>query len=227
LKKLRTLLVTFNNPITQQQITAFRGAIIEKAGRKNTLFHNHITSDTYLYRYPLIQYKTVYKLPAIYCVDAGVDEIHKLFENKTWTIDLKGEKMDLVVEDLNLKTITLNIWDKPLEYQIQRWQALNEENYRKYQTLNSLTEKIEMLQRILVGNILSFAKGIEWRIDKPIVLNITDLQTERLSRMKDIKVAVFNIQFTCNVSLPNYIGLGKGASTGFGVVKMKRKDDED
>lgn len=132
MKKLRTLLVTFNNPIAQQQITAFRGAIIEKAGRSNILFHNHITSDTYVYRYPLIQYKTVYKLPAIYCVDAGVDEIHKLFENKTWTIDLKGEKVDLVVEDLNLKTVTLNVWDKPLEYQMQRWQALNEENYRKY-----------------------------------------------------------------------------------------------
>lgn len=69
-----------------------------------------------------------------------------------------------------------------------------------------------MLQRILIGNILSFAKGIEWHIDKPIVLHITDLQAERLSRMKDIKVAVFNIQFTCNVSLPNYIGLGKGAA---------------
>lgn len=225
MKKIRTLLVTFNNPIAQQQITAFRGAIIEKAGRENTLFHNHITSDTFSYRYPLIQYKTISKLPAIYCVDEGVEEIHKLFENKSWTIDLKGEKMDLVVEDLNLKSATLTISDKLIEYQIQRWQALNEENYRKYQALSSLTEKLEMLQRILIGNILSFAKGIEWHIDKPIVLHITDLQTEKLTRMKDIKVIVFNIQFTCNVSLPNYIGLGKGASTGFGIVKMIKSED--
>jgi hypothetical protein len=29
----------------------------------------------------------------------------------------------------------------------------------------------------------------------------------------------FNIKFTTNISLPDYIGLGKGSSSGFGVVK--------
>jgi hypothetical protein len=33
----------------------------------------------------------------------------------------------------------------------------------------------------------------------------------------------FDVEFKTNVSLPDYIGLGKGASTGFGVVVKKRE----
>jgi CRISPR/Cas system endoribonuclease Cas6 (RAMP superfamily) len=36
----------------------------------------------------------------------------------------------------------------------------------------------------------------------------------------------FDILFKTNVSLPNYIGLGKGASTGFGMVVQKREPKE-
>jgi hypothetical protein len=79
-----------------------------------------------------------------------------------------------------------------------------------------------MLERILIGNILSFAKGIEWKIDQPIKLNITHVALERLNKMKDIKVAVLDIRFNCNVALPDWIGLGKGVSKGFGIINQIR-----
>ena len=225
MKKLRTLLVTFDNPINPSQISAFRGAVIEKVGRENILFHNHLGDDGFSYRYPLIQYKSVYKKPAIFCVDAGVEAIHHLFENRSWTIQFNGFPMNLKVDDLNLKTTTLNVWETTFNYYLNNWQALNEINYQKFNTLNSLTDRIDMLERILIGNILSMAKGLDWHIEKKVSVKITDMEAEKLSRMKDIHVAAFNLRFTSNIYLPDFIGLGKGASKGFGIVKQIRNKE--
>lgn len=227
MKRLRTLLVTFSNDIPAYLITAFRSAVIEKVGRDHVAFHNHVGETQFVYQYPLIQYKTVQRQPAIVCLDEGVDEIHKLFEQRNWTIILLGERIDLKVDRLDLKTTTLNVWDKHFDYSLTRWQALNDKNYREYNNLQDLTEKIQMLERILTGNILSFAKGIEWHIDKPVELSITDIALERLSKMKDIKVAVLDVRFRCNVALPDWIGLGKGVSKGFGVVEKLHNDSND
>jgi CRISPR/Cas system endoribonuclease Cas6 (RAMP superfamily) len=37
---------------------------------------------------------------------------------------------------------------------------------------------------------------------------------------KGRKVLTFCVNFKTNVSLPDYVGLGKGSSVGFGVVKL-------
>ena len=226
MKRIRTLLVTFTNDIPANMVTAFRGAIIEKVGREEVAFHNHISDTKFVYQYPLIQYKTVYGQPAIVCLEEGVDEIHKLFEQRNWKIKLLGETIDLKVDRLDLKTTTLNVWDKYFNYSIYRWQALNDKNYKEYNNLQSLTEKISMLERILTGNILSFAKGIEWHIEQPVKLSISDVALERLNKMKDIQVAVLDIQFRCNVALPDWIGLGKGVSKGFGVVRKLNSNND-
>ena len=80
MKKIRLLSITFDTEIKPYEIPAFRGAIIEKAGRESILFHNHLNEGAYLYKYPLIQYKMIGSKPCIMCIEHGVDEIHKFFE---------------------------------------------------------------------------------------------------------------------------------------------------
>lgn len=127
MKRIRTLFVSFANDIGALPVTAFRGAVIEKVGRDNLLFHHHLSDDTYLYKYPLIQYKKIGRQPGIFCIDAGVDEIHKLFGHRNWTIQLQGQPMDLKVDRLDMKTTNLNVWEKRFRYSLWNWQALNGE----------------------------------------------------------------------------------------------------
>jgi hypothetical protein len=228
MKKIRTLLVTFSNDIGFAPITSFRGAVIEKVGRENLLFHNHLSDDTFVYKYPLIQYKKISGQPAIFCVDVGVDEIHKLFGQRSWTIDLKGVKVDLKVDRLDMKSTILNVWEKTFDYNLWNWQALNEENWANYQKLDNMVDKITMLQKILTANILSFAKGIDWHIDQPVKVILRDVKLERNSKMKDINVRTFEVDFRSNVFLPDFMGLGKGVSKGFGTVrKIRNQQYED
>lgn len=224
MKKIRTLTVVFENEINPNLIPAFRGAIIEKVGRENILFNHHLDDDKYLFRYPLIQYKSIRKKPAVLCLGDGVDEIHKLFNQPTWEIRLKEEKIDLKIDRLDLNNTTLNVWDTFFSYRLSRWLALSEKNYQQYKDLSDESSRIKMLEKILVGNILSFSKGLNWKVEKQIKLNIREIKKSRKLEYKGVHLLAFDVNFSANVFLPNYIGLGKGASHGFGVVLNKKEE---
>nr|NQU89438.1 hypothetical protein [Bacteroidota bacterium] len=223
-KKIRILIVVFDTEIKGYEIPAFRGAIVEKVGRDSILFHNHINGNGFLYKYPLIQYKCLNRKPAIVCVELGVDEIHKYFENKSWDIQISDRWLNMKIDRLNLNQFTMQVGNKRWEYTITNWIALNQENYQKYLTIESLAGKLLFLENILKANILSFAKGIDWMVDKPVEISIKDLRKARPVTLKGNKVMGFNADFSSNVFLPNYIGLGKSVSMGFGVVKSLNID---
>jgi len=227
MRKLKTLFVQFESDLGKHQVPAFRGAIINKVGKENLLFHNHKSDSELIYSYPLIQYKSVYKKPALFCLGDGVDEIHKLFSHKNWDIIVNGEKLALKIDKLDLNSFNIQIWEKSFHYSIYNWLALNGDNYLKYKALNTLTARIVMLENILKSNILSFAKGIEWQVDKPIQLSIQNIRNEKIIRYKGVPLQAFDIDFACNVFLPTHIGLGKSASHGFGMIKQQRKEKKD
>lgn len=225
-KRIRILTVIFDSEIRPHEIPAFRGAIIDKAGKENPVFHNHLNNNKYLYRYPLVQYKQITGKPALVCIDYGVDEIHKFFEKPDWSVKIGDRWLDMKIYKLLLNQFNMQVWDSSFRYQIRNWIALNQENYRKYHQIEIEKERIEFLERTLTANIISFAKGIEWDIEKEIKLSITSPVVIRPVSLKGKKVLGFNLSFRTNVFLPNYIGLGKSVSLGFGMVRQVHKKEE-
>ena len=224
MKKIRILRIVFTPEIRPYEIPAFRGAIVEKVGRDSILFHNHV-GDNYLQNYPRIQYKRLYKKATIVCIEQGVDEIYKLFNQPNWSLNLNGNEYEMKIEKLSVNSYNMNVWDKFFRYRIKTWLALNEKNLEIYNEINSITEKIKFLERILTANILSFAKGIDWFIeDKKIEVKIDKIINEGTTKFKKIPRKFFDLEFRTNVFLPNYIGLGKAASHGFGIVSTVRKN---
>jgi hypothetical protein len=221
MKKIRILSVSFNSTIKSYEIPAFRGAVAEKAGRKSILFHNH-DKNGYKYRYPLIQYKSLRQHPVLLCIDEGVDEIHHFFQSKDWDIYLSGRRLDMSIEQMNLKTFTMQVWDKQWHYSIHNWIALNQKNVGVYNNKPTEQEKKEYLEKILTGNILSFAKGINWTVDKQITTKIQKVRNVSTVNLKGNKLLGFHLDFSSNVFLPNHIGLGKGVSHGYGIITMKK-----
>jgi hypothetical protein len=226
MKKIKLLTVTFDTEIRDYEIPAFRGAIVDKVGRDNILFHNHIDDNKLLYKYPLIQYKTIGKKPSIQCIDLGVDEIHKFFEKNNWNLTISDRMLEMKIFRLDLNQFTMQVWDKMFSYSIRNWIALNKQNYETYLTLESLGDKVSLLEKILTANILAFAKGIEWTVDKPIVVKIKTLSETRDVKLKGRTVLGFNALFSSNVFIPRYIGLGKSASLGFGMVTQPKQRPE-
>ncbi|TAF89330.1 MAG: hypothetical protein EAZ47_11745 [Bacteroidetes bacterium] len=217
---LKTLIVQFKNTVLPWQVSAFRGAVIEKVGREHILFNHHIDDTTYLYQYPLIQYKTVGGKGAIFCIGDGVDELYKLFHRRDWTIQLMQEKVALEIQHLAIDSVNLNVWEKHYSYKLYNWLPLNAENFKKYQGKNTEEEQTVFLKSILIGNILSFAKGVNWHIDKPVEVNIDSIESIKKIKYKQANLMSFTVQFSANVFLPKFLGLGKAASHGYGTLQQ-------
>ena len=57
---------------------------------------------------------------------------------------------------------------------------------------------------------------------------ITAIEDPRVVMYKGVKLMSFDAEFKTNVSIPDYVGLGKGVSLGMGmVVRRYEKKNED
>lgn len=227
MKEIRILKVVFDTEIEAYELPAFRAALADKAGWEHDLFHNHAGPDKVLYRYPLIQYKRYQKKPILYCLEAGVDQAYHFFQNKSWKIRIGEKELNLKVDKLDLRTVKLGVWQTKFRYRMWNWVGLNPKNYQLYTELDGMKDRIDFLEKKLIGNILSFAKGLEWRVEEKIEVEILDLSAMKTVRVKQTKLSAFDVTFQTNVSLPQFTGLGKSSSIGYGMLKtIRKKEDE-
>ena len=180
------------------------------------LFHHH-DGDSFIYRYPLVQYKVIGKTPTIVAIQEGVKEVTSLYADMN-SIMIDSTRYDVYEKSMAIKKQEIGESDKFFHYRfITPWFALNQKNYRSYRELSSRAEKEEFLSRILVGNILSLSKSLGYTVRKRLKCAIN--VKSRGSMLKNVKIMVFSGKFAVNFRLPDYIGLGKSVSRGFGTIK--------
>lgn len=225
--RVKMLIVRFDNEIRKEEIPLFRGAIINAIENADVLFHNHEEGEHLRYSYPLIQYKRINQKAAIVCLGEGTDAIGQFFSSCNFDVALGERQVTLEVESVNAYQHLIKIWDSEFKYHIRRWLPLNHDNYETYCQEESLAERCALLEHLLTANILSFAKGVGIHFDNQVVAKITQLGEPRTQYYKGVKLMSFDAEFKTNVSLPDYIGLGKGVSLGMGTVVRKYKNDND
>lgn len=229
MERIKVLTVRFVNEIMREEVPLFRGAIINAMEDANLLFHNHEEDGRLRYAYPLIQYKRINQKAAIVCLGEGTEAIGQFFSSCNFDLKLGERLVKLEVETVNAHQHLIQIWDSEFTYHIRRWLPLNQDNYAAYCKEESLAAKYALLERLLTANILSFAKGIGVRFEGQVVTRIIQMDEPQTQNYKGVKLMSFDAEFKSNVSLPDYIGLGKGVSLGMGTVvrKYERKDNED
>ena len=215
--KLPILIVQFNNEITPQEIQLFRGAVIASLNEKDILFHNH-TENGVVYHYPRIQYKRIHKKAAIICIKEGIKSIGELFCAESYHYKFGEREVDMRIDTINTYQTDIDFCEEPKRYRLLNWLPLNSENYKEYQAIEGMAQRITFLEEKLVGNLLSFFTEMGFRAEQKIELHITDITGQRLAHYKGVKLMAFDIEFKVNLTLPQYIGLGKSASIGFGTL---------
>ena len=221
MEKVKLLVVRFGNEIKREEIPLFRGAIVNAIENVDLLFHNHEEDGQLRYSYPLIQYKRINQKAAIVCLGEGTDAIGQFFSSCNFDVALGERQVKLEVESVNAYQHLIQIWDSEFTYHIRRWLPLNKENYAAYCKEESLAGRYAMLERLLAANILSFAKGMGIHFEGQVTARITQMDEPRLQYYKGVKLMSFDAEFKTNVSLPDYIGLGKSVSLGMGTMVRK------
>lgn len=224
---VQTFVVRFGNEIAAREIPLLRGAVLRALGNEaEVLYHNHTGEDTYRYAYPLIQYKRIHGKAAIFCIGHGVEAIGQFLAAQHFAITLGDRPMQLTIESVSPKRSLVQTWDSTFRYHLRGWLPLNSANYEAYRAQEEMTSRIALLENILVGNLLSFAKGMGIEIKEQITCKLLNISEPRLVRVKGVKMMAFDAEFKTNLSLPDYMGLGKHASLGYGTVVRKYSDND-
>lgn len=216
LKDMESLYIQFGNTISEEEIPLLRGFFI-RYFQDNVLFHNHL-GENFSYSYPLVQYKRIGGRAGLLGLNSGAQILKELSVKENIPCVLGNRSLDLVVQSSFTAMHSIGFVESPVCYRLKNWLPLNQDNYSKYQQMYILSDKIRLLEKILTGNVLSFAKGVGLRLELTISCNLVDIESQYKVRYKDVDLTGFDVSFQCNVLLPQYIGLGKGVSMNHGVV---------
>lgn len=219
MNKTNILSVFFSSELHFNEIPKFRSTVLRILGNDTEiLFHNHV-GESLRYSYPLIQYKTIGKKAAIVCIKEGTEAIGNLFS--------KCSNEDFQVSSIKADKYLIQLWDSDFSYHLRKWMPLSQENYHAYSLLEGIAEKAAFLENILFGNLLSFTKGIGVTLDKQMLrVKIIDIGPSTIIPYKGVKMMNFDVEFKTNLSIPNYVGIGKGASLGHGVIRKNNQNNQ-
>jgi len=187
------------------------------------LMHNHLDED-YLYKSPLIQYKFLDGEPFVLGINEGADILQKIHKDIT-CLKIGNNKYQVKDIKIVLKKDNFGISQNKFPYTfLTPWLALNERNYEKYLKVGNLAQRKRLLEKILIGNIISMSKSLGYTVPGVITANVSRIK-EVQTKLKGNPMLGFLGNFSVNFSIPDYWGIGKSVSRGFGTVKRVASEE--
>ena len=209
--KIFTLTLVSDKPI-HENAHKLRG-FFATAFNEYTLLHHH-KFDEFIYKYPLVQYKMIDNKPMVVAINEGTDVLKEIYD-KYDEIRLGDHRYKIYERQITVKEQPFGISDKIKRYRfLSPWFALSQKNYPRY---TETEQKNELLKKILIANLLSLSKSLKYTVEKEIKVEL-DVK-EITSSFKRIKIHAFRGQFSVNFEIPDYLGIGKSVSRGFGTIK--------
>jgi len=224
------LTIKTDRPLETQAVR-LRGFIGKRFPELN-LLHNHMSDSSFIYTFPRVQYHVINSNMMIIGIEEGVDAV-KHIETVLSELSLNKETY-LIVEKTGIeREIYYGILKDQISYSfLTPWLALNQKNYEKYQMMVTWAKRKKLLEGILVGNIISMSKSLGYTVPGPIEAKIERMREVRTS-LKGTAMIGFLGTFSVNFEIPDYWGIGKSVSRGFGTVVRQgtdgrgKKEDKD
>jgi hypothetical protein len=192
-----------------------RGFFATKFNEYQELHQHNATG--FIYKYPLVQYKIIDSTPTVIGINEGAEVLKEIFD-KFDEIQLGENTYPIMSKGIRITDQDFGLSESFHKYEFATpWFALSQENYRKYYTAGSREARNDLLNRILVGNILSMSKTLGYTVPDRIKANVD--YKARKSHLKETTTMTFTGTFAANFQIPDYLGIGKSVSRGFGAVK--------
>jgi hypothetical protein len=200
------------------QVHKMRG-FVGDVFKEHDLVHNHdVETGKVIYRYPLIQFKVIDNSPVIVALTEKAVTVFGEIFMKLDHIKIEDLTIPVNEKELSVEDNEFGIAETMIQYElIHPWVALNQENYRKYQEFESFGEKKEMLNSVMIGNILSMSKYLDYTVKEEVKVE-TILKPVNIN-LKTKSMMGFIGGFRTNFEIPDLCGLGKSVSRGYGTVK--------
>lgn len=219
--KIKTSYLVLKTDAPVQENSAKLRGYLGSRFPEHPLLHHHIQDAGYLYTYPLVQYKVLEGNACILGIEEGADVIKEI-SDQIENLVLGSSVYQVDEGVLYQKEFNIQMGSESQYRFLSPWVALNSNNYQKFSSMRSWKDKKLFLNNILIGNILSLCKGLGIIVNRKIYVH-SKLENEMID-FKGIPMAGFSGEFTVNFELPDFFGLGKGVSQGFGTIKRIKGD---
>lgn len=186
------------------------------------ILHHH--AEKPIQTYPRVQYKIIGGTPSILGIEEGAEVLKKI-SGDIDEIVLSSSKYSIDQKVMYEKTQYIGPVNRQIQYRLTTpWLGLNSKNYSDSKNFTDWKNKKEFLNRIIVGNFLSMAKGLGIVVEQRLYVHsrFDSVQT----KFKGLWMTGFTGEFRINFSIPDYFGIGKAVSQGFGTVHRSEKYSE-
>ena len=218
-QSLHTTTITFPEiQLQTRDAHKLRGYFGNLFREHSPLLHNHLESGQSQYRYPLVQYKVTGHTPMLLGINEGGELLTSLFL-KVQELQLDGRTYPVLSKNIRNQRWAIGLDSDLHHYRYETlWMGLNQDNHQRYVQTESEQERQEQLKRIAISNILAFYKSFNLLLPKEQRILLSLQVQEKSTRFKDQRMLAFSGGFTTNALLPDFAGLGKSVSRGFGTV---------
>ena len=195
------------------QLRGFFGRTFSEA----LLLHQHRDDGTLVYDYPRVQFKVLDDTACLIGLVQGSDLLSRLWMEVDQT-KLGNETLPVLEARISKRWDRIGDVPEPEVYRfVTPWLALNQRNERRFTEAPDEDQRLEILQRTLVGNCISLAKSFGHEVTRRLTADCSRLRQVRTS-LKGVPMRGFVGPFRVNFLLPSHIGIGKSVSRGFGTV---------
>jgi hypothetical protein len=192
----------------------FRGAISQAMLRPE--FNNH-HGDKLSYVEPMIRYDTSTGRPNLVGIQNGALLLKSL--PRFHKLRLGNKDVDVHRQLVMPTRVEVGPVEDMCRYRFSsECLPLNQENYDRWQRITQ-SDKDQLIQRILIGNLLSFAKGIGMSVTTKLEAKCKMVPVGFRVLKPGVRMLGFTGDFSVNFKLPPLWGLGKSTSRGFGTVQ--------
>jgi hypothetical protein len=216
MRKIQYLHIRFENRLSIEELAVLVDLIAHKMQKKSILFMPDAK------RYPLIQYKLNRNKLSMVCLDEGSNDVNYLLQSDDLQFCIADKKITLSIEDFKINYVTLQSWNTQFDYRINNWIPLGDmEAYISFTQMDKHEKRIGLLQEILSKDLSSIYQELGCEIDNSMEIDLTS--PIKISFSENMSPAGFSFNFTSNLSIPQYAGLGINAMLGYGTISRINK----
>jgi hypothetical protein len=216
-----TLILKTDRPVTEtpDKLRGFVGGKFPEY----SLLHHHVDGG-YLRTYPKVQYKVIEGTPFILGIEEGA-QVLKDISSKIKELELGNNIYKVSSRQINEQEAEVIATRFEQKYRfLTPWLGLNQNNIGKFEQIQNHKEKKLFLNNIIIGNILSMCKGLGIIVDRNLYVH-SHMDIEN-TRFKSVHLKGFTGEFTINFKIPDFFGIGKSVSHGYGTVKNLENQNE-
>ena len=180
-------------------------------------FHQH-KGNQLIYRHPLIQYNIIKKSALIMGLKEGAYLLKAI--PKLTHLELYHKNYAVSEQRLFTSAISFGLTSSTINYRFGTpWIGLNQRNYAEYLRIKHNRNLVnDLLCRILIGNIISMCKAIRYVAGSKIKAVLDLKESGKVKIKQGIEMIAFEGKFELNFKIPDFWGIGKSSSRGYGTV---------